>query len=326
MNLIITGAAGFLGKKLTKALLDRGYLVGSEGRKNEISSLTLLDITEPQDLPADERIRVHTGDISDPSVTAELIGRDTDGVFHLAAVVSADAEENFDLGMRVNVEGIRNILEACRRQEQAPRLVFASSLAIFGGELPPVIEDSFNVTPQNSYGTQKAIGELLVQDYTRKGFVEGRSLRLPTVVIRPGKPNRAASTFASSILRDTLQGGTAVCPVGTDARMYIASPRRIVDGFIHGFELSPEVVGTLTSFMLPGISVSVGDMVTSLKKFGGEEAVGRIEWKPNERIKKIVLGWPGDFNPQRAVKLGFKADESMDAIVQAFLEDDIVKE
>ncbi len=326
MNLIITGAAGFLGKKLAKALLDRGYLVGSDGRKSEISSLTLLDIAEPDGLPPDERIQVHTGDISDPSVAADLIDSETDGVFHLAAVVSADAEDNFDLGMRVNVEGTRNILEACREQEHAPRLVFASSLAVFGGELPPVIDDSFHVTPQNSYGTQKAIGELLVQDYTRRGFVEGRTLRLPTVVIRPGKPNRAASTFASSILRDTLQGTTAVCPVETDARMYIASPRRIVDGFIHGFELSPEVVGTVTSFMLPGISVTVGDMVASLEKFGGEEAVNRIEWKPNERIKSIVLGWPGDFNPQRAQKLGFKPDESMDSIVQAFLEDDIVKE
>ncbi|MFP4432580.1 MAG: D-erythronate dehydrogenase [Spirochaetaceae bacterium] len=326
MNLIITGAAGFIGKKLTKALLERSYLVGSDGRKNEIESLTLLDITEPEDLPEDERIRVHTGDISDPSFPREFIGPEADGVFHLAAVVSADAEENFDLGMRVNVDGTRNVLEACRQQETNPRLVFTSSIAVFGGELPSVIEDSYYLSPQNSYGIQKAIGELLVQDYTRKGFVEGRTLRLPTVVIRPGKPNRAASTFASSIIRDTLQGDSAVCPVETDARMYIASPRRIVEGLVHGFELSPEVVGTTTSFMLPGISVTVGDMMESLEKFGGREAVDRIEWKPNERIKNIVLGWPGDFNPQRAIKLGFKADESMDAIVQAFLEDDIVKE
>jgi nucleoside-diphosphate-sugar epimerase len=252
-----------------------------------------------------------------------LIQPGTRGIFHLAAIVSADAEENFDLGMRVNLDGTRNILEACRAADNRIRLVFASSCAVYGGNLPGLIEDDFHLTPQSSYGIQKAASELLVQDYSRKGFISGLSLRLPTVVIRPGKPNKAASTFASSILRDTLQGNTAVCPVGKEARMFIASPRRIIASFIHGFEIPPAEVGPVTSVMLPGISVTVGDMVDSLKKFGGQEAVDRIEWKPNERIKTLVQGWPGNFNTLRAQTLGFTGDTGMDAIVKAFLEDDI---
>jgi nucleoside-diphosphate-sugar epimerase len=323
MNILITGAAGFLGKKLTNALLDRGYLTDGEGNRTEITSLTLCDIAEPAGLPADNRIQVKTGDISDSSYVKTLIQPGTRGIFHLAAIVSADAEENFDLGMRVNLDGTRNILEACRAADNRIRLVFASSCAVYGGNLPGLIEDDFHLTPQSSYGIQKAASELLVQDYSRKGFISGLSLRLPTVVIRPGKPNKAASTFASSILRDTLQGNTAVCPVGKEARMFIASPRRIIASFIHGFEIPPAEVGPVTSVMLPGISVTVGDMVDSLKKFGGQEAVDRIEWKPNERIKTLVQGWPGNFNTLRAQTLGFTGDTGMDAIVKAFLEDDI---
>ncbi len=326
MNLIMTGAAGFIGRKLATALLERGYLVGADGRKQAISRMTLLDVAEPEEIPEDERVVVRTCDISDAGRVQELVGHTTEGIFHLAAVGHSEAEENFDLGMRVNIDGTRNLLEACRRCADPVRFVFASSSAVFEGELPPVVHDTFHLSPQSSYGIQKAVGEFLVQDYTRKGMIEGRSLRLPTVVIRPRRGNRGAGAFVSSILRDTLRGGPAVCPVDDDARIYIASPRRVVDDLIHGFELSPEVIGATTSFMLPGISVSVGDMVESLEKLGGRVAVGRIEWKPNERTKRIVNGWPEDFAPDRALKLGFKADESMDSILEAFITDEVEKE
>src|SRR5437016_5924780 len=221
MRIVITGGCGFLGRRVAIRLLEQGCGLGS------IDELVLFDNAAPAlPLPEDKRLRLVTGDIADRETVTRLIAPGTDGVFHLAAIVSGEAEADTDLGYRVNLDGTRAVIEACRALGTIPKLVFASSLAVYGGALPPEVGDDTALTPQSSYGTQKAIGELLVNDYSRKGFVDGRALRLPTVVVRPGRPNRAASTFASSMIREPLAGQEAVCPVSPDTVMALASPRR----------------------------------------------------------------------------------------------------
>ncbi len=225
MHIVITGGAGFIGKKLAAALLASDGIALEGQPKRPLERLTLFDVVEAAEgLPADTRIRTIAGDITDRAQIDELISEDVDAVFHLAAIVSANAEADFDLGMAVNLDGTRHILEACRRLGSTPRVVFASSVAVYGGDMPETGYDDLFLNPQTSYGAQKAAGELLVNDYSRKGFVDGRALRLPTIVVRPGKPNKAASTFASSIIREPLAGEPAVCPVSRDSVMYILSP------------------------------------------------------------------------------------------------------
>src|SRR5580700_1805454 len=232
MRIVITGGCGFLGRRLALLLLDKG------SRRGAIDELVLFDnAPSALPLPDDKRVRTVTGDIADRDTAQRLISPGTDAVFHLAAIVSGQAEADTDLGYRVNLDGTRAVLDACRALGSAPRLVFASSLAVYGGALPPAVGDDTALTPQSSYGAQKAIGELLVNDYSRKGFVDGRALRLPTVVVRPGRPNRAASTFASSIIREPLTGKDAVCPVSPDLVMALASPRRVVAALHRAHEL-----------------------------------------------------------------------------------------
>jgi nucleoside-diphosphate-sugar epimerase len=245
------------------------------------------------------------------------------GVFHLAAIVSANAEEDFDLGVRVNLEGTRNVLEACRALPQPARLVFASSVAVYGGDMPEVLDDGTILTPQTSYGAQKAIGELLLNDYSRKGFVDGRALRLPTVVVRPGKPNKAASTFASSIIREPLAGEEAICPVARDAAMYVLSPRRVVAALIRAFELPPAAFGMTRMLTLPGITVSIGEMVDALAAVAGERVARRVRWEPDPVIQKIVAGWPAAFDARRARAMGFEADPDFASIIRAHIEDEL---
>ena len=253
-----------------------------------------------------------------------LIGADTGGVFHLAAIVSADAEQNFDLGLAVNLGGTRNVLEACRALPEPVRLVFASSVAVYGGDMPEVLDDGTILTPQTSYGMQKAAGELLLNDYGRKGFVDGRALRLPTIVVRPGKPNKAASTFASSIIREPLAGQEAICPVERDAAMYILSPRRVVEALIHAFELPAEAFGMTRMLTLPGITASIGQMVDALGEVAGDAVVAaRIKWQPDPVIQRIVAGWPARFDARRARGMGFAADADMTEIVRAHIEDEL---
>jgi nucleoside-diphosphate-sugar epimerase len=251
----------------------------------------------------------------------------TEAVFHLAAIVSGQAEADTDLGYRVNLDGTRAVLEACRalgqKGQKPPRVVFASSLAVYGGELPPAVGDDTALNPQTSYGTQKALGELLVNDYSRKGFVDGRALRLPTVVVRPGRPNRAASTFASSMIREPLAGQDAVCPVAPETVMALASPRRIVAGLVHALGIPGEAFGASRSLQLPGFSVSVGEMATALKRAGGEAAHARLSWHPDPLIQAIVSGWPRALLTPRAEALGFGRDSGIDEVVQAFIEDDL---
>jgi nucleoside-diphosphate-sugar epimerase len=322
MHVVITGGAGFIGKKLANELLARGALETASGRQ-AIDRLTLFDVTHAEGMPDDARIHSMAGDITDLPEVHKAIRDDVGGVFHLAAIVSANAEEDFDLGMRVNLEGTRNVLEACRALPRPARLVFASSVAVYGGDMPDVLEDGTILTPQTSYGAQKAIGELLLNDYSRKGFVDGRALRLPTIVVRPGRPNRAASTFASSIIREPLAGQEAICPVGRDAAMYILSPRRVVDALIRAFELPPDAFGMTRMLTLPGITVSIGEMVDALEQVAGERVAARVKWEPDPMIQKIVAGWPTAFDARRARAMGFQADRDVAEIIRAHVEDEL---
>src|ERR1700720_1254084 len=314
MRVVITGACGFLGRRVALQLLARG----------DVDELVLFD-NAPSALPLPEhkRLSVVTGDIADSHTVRRVISGGTHSVFHLAAVVSGQAEADTDLGYRVNLDGTRAVLEACRILGTCPRVVFASSLAVYGGALPPAVGDETALTPQSSYGTQKAIGELLINDYSRKGFVDGRALRLPTVVVRPGLPNRAASTFASSIIREPLAGGAAVWPVSPDTVMALASPRRIVAGLVHALGVAGEAFGTSRSLQLPGFSVSVGEVAAALRRAGGEAAYLRLRWQPDAQIQAIVSSWPPALATPRAEALGFGGDKGIDEVVQAFIEDDL---
>lgn len=324
MHVAITGAAGFLGQKLARRLLQGAELTGPDGELHEVSRLTLLDVTKPApDIVEDKRVAVIVGDISEVTIVRRVVADGTGSVFHLAAVVSAEAEANFDLGMRVNLDGTRHVLEACRSLDAPPRIVFTSSVAVYGGDMPPVIRDDTPLTPQTSYGTQKAIGELLVNDMSRKGFVDGRALRLPTIVVRPGKPNKAASTWASSIIREPLQGNNVECPVEINTEMYVLSPRRAVEAFLHAHELPGESFGANRALVLPGLTVPVGKMLESLKVHGGSAAVDHVRFVPDADIRRIVAGWPVRFDAARARALGFDADGSFDDIVAAFVEDEL---
>ena len=314
MRVVITGGCGFLGRRVALRLLER----------REVDELVLFDnAPSALPLPEDRRLKLVTGDIADRETVRGVVAPGTNSVFHLAAVVSGEAEADTDLGYRVNLDGARAVLEACRALGTCPRLVFASSLAVYGGALPPAVGDDTALTPETCYGTQKAIGELLVNDYSRKGFVDGRAVRLPTVVVRPGRPNRAASTFASSIIREPLSGREAICPVSPDTVMALASPRRVVDALLRAHDLPAADFATSRSLQLPGFSVAVGEIVAAVRRVGGEQAYTRIRWEPDPLIQRIVSGWPQALAAPRAAALGFTADNGIDEVVQSFIEDDL---
>ena len=324
MHVVILGGAGFLGKKLASALLARGYLLGSDGKQQSISKLTLFDKIAPlPSLPPDSRLEIVTGELTHRDDMELLLHEKPDFIFHLAAIVSGEAEENFELGMKINLHATQNLLEICRGLNYSPKFLFSSSVAVFGGDMPNVIQDDTAPFPQSSYGAQKAMCELLINDYSRRGFIDGRVLRLPTIVVRPGKPNRATSSFASSIIREPLQGKDAVCPVSKETELWIMSPRKAIESFIHAAELPPNAFGKHRTVSLPGLTVSVQEMIESLESVAGQEAVQRISWQPDALIQRIVGSWPSVFAPKRAVALGFKADDSMKKIIQAFIDDDL---
>ncbi|HEY6004232.1 MAG TPA: D-erythronate dehydrogenase [Anaeromyxobacter sp.] len=322
MNVLVTGGAGFLGRRLARALLARGSLAGPDGRQEGIERLVLLDLA-PAEGFEDPRVEAVGGDVADEAVLRSLVDASTSSVFHLAAVVSAQAEADFDLGMRVNLDATRRLLEACRRLSRPPRLVATSSVAVYGGELPAAVGDDTALRPQSSYGAAKAMGELLVQDYTRRGWVDGRVLRLPTVSVRPGKPNRAASSFASGIIREPLSGMEAVCPVPPETRLWLLSPRKAVEGLVLGHELPSSALGTVRSVNLPGLSVTVAEMIAALERVAGPEVAARVRFERDALVERIVSSWPGAWDASRARRLGFGGDADFDAVVRAFVEDDL---
>lgn len=322
MNVVITGGAGFLGTRLARKLLERNTLTDATGRVREIASITLVDIA-PAALPGDKRVTSIVGDLGDASLLERAVPRDTDTVFHLAAVVSGQAEAEFDVGMRVNLDATRALLERCRKLAAPPKLVFTSSLAVFGGPVPDPVPDDAPLMPQASYGAQKAIGEYLVFDMARKGMIDGRSLRLPTVTVRPGKPNRAASSFASGIIREPLSGIEAICPVADTTKMWVQSPRAVIDNLIVGHEAPASAFTYTRSITVPGISVAVGDMVKALREVAGEEVASRVKWNYDPAIDRIVSTWPSRFAPKLGPSIGMKADADFAGIVRAYMADDM---
>jgi nucleoside-diphosphate-sugar epimerase len=310
MKILITGGGGFIGSRLAQALKAR----------HPGARIRLLDMAFPPGL--DRAFECVAGDVASPDVIARALGSDTDSVFHLAAVVSGGAEADFDLGYRVNLDGTRALLEACRKLAAPPRFVFASSVAAFGGVLPEVLDDSTTPAPQTSYGTQKVIGEYLVADFTRKGMVDGRALRLPTIVVRPGKPNLAASSFASGIIREPLAGVVAACPVPDSTGVWILSPKRVVEAFMHAHDLPGSAWPTTRVVNLPGITLTVREMIDAMGRVAGNEAVSRVRFEPDAHIQGIVKTWPVRFRTERANAMGFTADGDFESIVRDHIENE----
>lgn len=320
MHVMIIGAAGMIGRKLTARLSE-----GLAGQR--IDRLSLVDVVACP-APAMPGVQVDTrvSDLSAPGAAAGLIALRPDVIFHLAAIVSSDAEANFDKGYAVNLDGTRNLLEAIRHEAASgyrPRLVFTSSLAVYGQPLPEWIPDDYLLAPLTSYGTQKAICELLIADYSRRGFVDGISLRLPTICIRPGAPNKAASGFFSGILREPLAGQPATLPVPKDIRHWFASPRAAVTALIHAASIDLAPLGARRSLNLPGVTATVGEQIEALRQVAGDAAVDRITEAPDPAILAIVSAWPQAFAAERALDLGFIADKSMEEIIHIHIADDL---
>ena len=324
MDVLITGGAGFLGVKLAKKLLERGTLAGPDGKQHTLSRIVLLDQVAAQGF-TDPRIVSMTGDVADAASVARALTPSVQTVFHLAAVVSGEAESDFDLGMRINLDATRILLEQARRNGNKPRFVFTSSVAVFGGDLPAKVLDTTPATPQGSYGAQKAMCELMVTDYARKGFVDGRSVRLPTVSVRPGKANKAASSFASGIIREPLNGAASICPVPANTRMWVLSPRSTVNNLIHAHEVDGAVFGSAGAVNLPGLSITVGEMVAAMGRVAGEAPVKLIQWQEDAAIMKLVRTWPGDFITSRGENMGFVRDTNYDDVVRAYMDDELSK-
>jgi nucleoside-diphosphate-sugar epimerase len=322
MDLLVTGGAGFLGQQLIARVLAQGGLrLATEGgtRIEPIARIVCFDLGEGA--IRDARVHNVAGDLADPAQVRALVSTDTGAVVHLAAVVSGTAEADFDLGLRINLDGTRHLLEACRALGTTPRLLFASSIAVFGGDLPAVVTDATAPTPQGSYGIQKLAAELLVQDYTRKGFVCGRSVRVPTVVVRPGRPNGAASGFASGILREPLAGLDARLPVPPETEMWVASPRSVITMLLHALALSAQDWGWHRSLNLPGLTVSMHEEIAALRAVAGEAVAARIRFEPDPAVMRLVRTWAARFDTSRARQMGFAADADMASIVRAYLED-----
>jgi nucleoside-diphosphate-sugar epimerase len=319
MRIVITGGAGFLGQRLAEQILETGHIVLPHGGRVAEPDIVLADMpgTSVGEALAGG-VRFEPLDIRDADAVRRVIGDDTGAVFHLAAVVSAAAEADFDLGMSVNLDGTRNVLEAARALKEPIPLISTSSLAVFGGVLPPRLSDAQAVQPENSYGAQKAIGELLCGDYRRKGFCDARTLRLPTIVIRPGKPNAAASSFASSILREPLGGQEAVCPVARDLKLWIGSPEAAIGGMLHALSVAPEAWPKFGTINLPGLASSVDEMLAALEREAGRDAARLVRFEPDERIERIVGSWPSDFDTDTAEALGFAADRTVEGLIESY--------
>jgi D-erythronate 2-dehydrogenase len=321
MHVLVTGSAGMIGRKLVARLSKDNKLNGAS-----IDRLTLIDVIAA-DHPGKFSGNADTfaADLSSPGAAEKAVANRPDVIFHLASVVSGEAEIDFDKGYRANLDGTRALLEAVRRSGGGyrPRFIFTSSIAVFGAPFPEAIPDEFHSTPLTSYGTQKAICELLLADYTRRGFLDGVGIRLPTIVVRPGKPNQAASGFFSGIIREPLNGQDAVLPVSDDVRHWHASPRAAVEFLLHAVSLTRETLGARINLTMPGVCCTVAEQIAALERLAGAKAVARIRREPDELIMRIVAGWPRRFDARRAVALGFKAEASFDDIIRAHVEDEL---
>ncbi|HEY0288340.1 MAG TPA: D-erythronate dehydrogenase [Pseudomonas sp.] len=318
MKILVTGAAGFLGLRLIEALLQRGSLSNRAGNAQPITRIVAFDRVPLSGID-DPRVEVVCGDIADPEVLNNLIDAQTDSIFHLAAVVSSQAEQDFELGMRINFTATQNMLERIRIIGSCPKWVMTSSVAVFGGQLPEQVEDQQVWAPQSSYGTQKAMNDLLLADYSRRGFVDGRSLRMPTIVVRPGKPNMAASSFASGIIREPLNGEPSVCPVPVETRLWLMSPAQAISNLIKGHELPAERLKQGRVINMPGLSITVEQMIDALRRTAGDEVAGRIRLERNPAIERIVGSWPGSFCATYAKSLGFTADHDFADVIGQFM-------
>ncbi len=313
MRILILGGGGFLGRRLAKELIQNGGLA-----HGEIVRLTMVDIAF-EDRLHDSRVEYIQADFSDEATITNILQQQPDVIFHLAAIVSGEAEKNLELGMKINFHASLQILELCRKLAIHPHIVFASSCAVFGGDVSRVITDETAPKPRSSYGTQKAMVELLLNDYSRRGFVDGRSLRLPTIAIRPGKPNAATSSFVSSIIREPLQGKKASYPVPPETLCWILSPKHVIKNFIHAANIDEKLLGDDRVINLPGLTVSVREMINSLEQITGTEITNLITYEPDEFLESIVLTWPPYFDTVRAKELGFVSDSSVEEIIRSYI-------
>jgi nucleoside-diphosphate-sugar epimerase len=319
MHVLITGAAGMIGRKLTERLIvDRA--LGDHG----IEKLTLIDIVAPA-RPAgfSDHVKTRAADLAAPGVAEKAVSERPDAIFHLAGVVSGEAETDFDKGYRVNLDGTRALLEAVRRAAYKPKFIFTSSIAVYGAPFPPSIPDDFHLTPLTSYGTQKAMSELLLADYHRRGFLDGVGIRLPTICVRPGKPNKAASGFFSGIIREPLADQEAVLPVADTVRHTHASPRSAVGFLIHAAGLTRELLGPRINLAMPGVCCTVAEQIKALSRIAGPKIAARIRREPDEPVARIVAGWPERIEATRARELGFTAEATFDDIIRTHIEDEL---
>ena len=320
MNVVVTGAAGFLGAALARALAARAELNDAGDRAFAIRRIVLADRVLPDAPPSDPRIEARCGDIADPGFVSGLIAPDTRVVFHLAGVMSGAAETDFALGMRVNLDGGRNVFEACRALTDRPRLVYSSSIGVFGTPLPASMDDATPPLPTLSYGAQKRACEILLEDYSRRGFLDGRALRLPGIVVRPRAPNGALSAFNSDLIREPLAGRAYTAPLGPEAVLWQMSAARCVANLIHAALLPAAAIGPRRALNLPCVVASVGEIVAAMARAAGADAAARVRYAPDAKLQAQFGGWPRDYRAERALALGFAADASIDAIIRDHLE------
>lgn len=320
MKITIIGAAGMIGRKLAEHIAATGQLGG-----RTVDAMTLVDVAAPDvATDFDGSREAYAADLTQAGVSAKLVADKPDVIVHLAAIVSGEAEADMDKGYRVNLDGTRALLEAIAAQEDyCPRVIYASSLAVFGAPFPTRIPDDFHLTPLTSYGTQKAMGELLLNDYSRRGILDGIGIRFPTICIRPGKPNKAASSFFSGILREPLNGREAILPVEDDVRHWFASPRAAVGYIDHAATMDTGPLGAQRCMTMPGVSATVAEQIEALRAIAGDDAVALIRRVPDATIASIVAGWPRDFDTERAFEMGFRSENSFEEIIKIYLEDEM---
>lgn len=317
MRILILGGGGFLGRRLAGELIKQGGL-----SRMPLTRLTLVDWAFPEETLQDPRMEYLEADFSDEKILHAILQPNPDVIFHLAAIVSGEAEKNFELGMKINFHASLHLLEMCRKMALKPRIVFASSCGVFGGDVSKVITDETDPKPRSSYGTQKAMVELLMNDYSRRGFVDARSIRLPTITVRPGKPNAAASSFVSGIIREPLHGQKATYPVPPETPCWIQSPKRVIQNFIHAAGIDAQDLGNDRTINLPGLTVSVQEMVHSLGHITDQEVTDLITYEPDAFLQRIVLTWPPYFSTEKADKLGFVRDASVEEIIRAYIQEE----